>query len=311
MTDISTGLFDGLTLDSEGEKVSLWKVLKPFQIMSLLDMIEFDVFQFVRHSDTLLALQREVEKHKGESLNPQEQQVFAAKMQEIRNFLPSFEIDVGRCFERIEIKLFHPEKAKPKLSAMILELRNRINDELQKRLFMFMPAKEAEYYQHYALFGQDVALKFPGANKEITEAGNCYATGNYTACVFHLMRAAEHGARALVGALKIKVGKGTGELPYPVELCEWGQVVKALNEAIALIPNKRKSLTVSIQAGFFSEAVAHFAPLKDAWRNPLSHARFAPGEYDEYKAMSVIVNTRHFMEHLASGRLKELKRRAK
>lgn len=194
---------------------------------------------------------------------------------------------------------------------MILELRNRINDEIKERLFMYIPTAEAKYYEQYALFGQDVALKFPEANKEITEAGNCYATGNYTACVFHLMRAAEHGARALVRALKIKVGKGKDELPFPVELCEWGQVVRVLNEVIYQLPHKRSSISASKRAGFFSEAVAHFAPLKDAWRNPLSHARFAPGEYDEYKAMSVMVNTRHFMKHLVSGGLKEPKKRHK
>src|SRR5205085_5356579 len=111
-----------------------------------------------------------------------------------------------------------------KLQWELRDLREAVERGLTKKIFMYLPASDAEYYDQEALFGQEVATKFPQANKEIKEAGNCYATGNYTASVFHLMRAVEHGARALVKRLKIRRGTGPDDLPYPVELCDWGTI---------------------------------------------------------------------------------------
>jgi hypothetical protein len=272
-------------------------------------MLEFDVFHFVRHSDTLQKLQREIEGREDVPLNPQERQQCAAVMNEIKEFLAGFEIDTGQCFERIEYKIHYPEKAKPKLSSSILELRNRINDEIKERLFMFVPAKDAEYYNHFALFGQNVASKFPKANEEITDAGNCYATGNYTACVFHLMRAVEHGARALVKRLSIKTGGGKDELPFPVELCDWGVIYTRLNAAVNKLPS-RTSVKASDRRAFYSHAAAQFGNFKDAWRNRISHTRI---DYRDrpHLVSDVIDNTRQFMQHLANGGLNEPKTRSK
>jgi hypothetical protein len=174
------------------------------------------------------------------------------------------------------------------------KLSRKIAGSLSTGLFMVIPADKAEYYNHPELFGSQVAAKFPKANKEITEAGNCYATGNHTACVFHLMRAVELGARCLVRRLKVKT------LRHRVELCDWGSIATALNEAVKNLP-KRKSLKASETAAFYSHAVAQFFNFKDAWRNQVAHTRDI---YDEHVAMSVMVNTRQFVEHLAT-RLKE------
>src|SRR5215204_5907005 len=195
-------------------------------------MLEFNLSKFVRYSDTLLALQREIEGHEGEVLTQEERLRCASVVQQIEIFLVECEIDTGRCFDRIKTKLHNPEAAKTKLSALILELRNRISDGINKHIFMYIPMKQAEYHNHSALFGQDVRNKFPKANKEITEAGNCYAAGNNTACVFHLMRAVELGVRPLVKHLKVG-------LQRPVELCEWGQIVRGLEDAIKKLPKGR------------------------------------------------------------------------
>lgn len=194
------------------------------------------------------------------------------------------------------------------LQWQIEELDEAITEELSKNSFMMIPIAKVEYYDNLKLFGDAVSRKFPEANREIREAGNCFATGNNAACIFHLMRGVEHGARAMVRALNIRVGDKTigirkGELPFPVMLCEWGTLVRVFNETLDQLTT-RTSDEASKRAAFYKEAVVHFALLKDAWRNPLSHTRFAPDDYDPHKTMSVIINTRHFMEHLAS-RLQE------
>ena len=79
------------------------------------------------------------------------------------------------------------------------ELIGALNKDLEDKLLLYVPSEFAEYYNQDDLFG--VKNKFPKANEEITLAGNCYATENYTACVFHLMRGVEHGAKAMVKAM--------------------------------------------------------------------------------------------------------------
>ena len=76
MSSISTELYSFEILAQEGENVSLLKALKPFQIVSLLDMLEFDVFQFVRYSDTLRG--RLHQKHRKNYRRWQTRNLFAA-----------------------------------------------------------------------------------------------------------------------------------------------------------------------------------------------------------------------------------------
>jgi hypothetical protein len=162
--------------------------------------------------------------------------------------------------------------------------------------FILIPGEAAKYYNNTELFGPEVAARFPKANTEITEAGNCYATGNYTACVFHLMRAVEHGARVLVKAVGIK----RADLRHPIELSDWGALFNALNDALSKL-RSRKSVGKSETHAFYSHAVAQFGNFKDAWRNKVSHTRVV---YKEPQAMDVMINVRQFMQHI-SARLKE------
>lgn len=215
-------------------------------------------------------------------------------MQNIDAFLTYFEIDTGRCSERIAIKIREAESAKPKLSAMILELRNRINDEIRKHVFMYIPAEQAKYHNHFGLFGQDVRNRFPKANKEITEAGNCYAADNWTATVFHLMRAMEFGLRALARRLKVR-------LPKPIELEEWARIIVAIEKEILKIEQMPKTRKRERDLEFYHGAASQFRHFKNAWRNHVMHTR---SFYDEEEAGIVMRHVGEFMRHIAT-RLKE------
>lgn len=298
MTDAFTKLLDREKLATEGLQVPKW-LARPFQLVSLLDMVESDIFHFVRFMEYLLWLQKELvsPKRKGESLTEAERQAVKNNVEEFKRFFANYEIDISRCAKRIQNKLAEPEDVKTKLSALILELRNRINDELTERLFMYVPTEQAKYHNQWALFGSEVALKFPKANEEIMEAGNCYASGNYTACVFHLMRAVEYGARKMVIALNVQ-----SQLGRPIELCDWGDLIKALDDGVkTLSVGSRTKMHKKTTFEFYNHAVAQFRNFKDAWRNNVSHTRKV---YQSGQTKDIMDNTRQFMQHLAE-RLKE------
>lgn len=299
MTDTFTGLSNSKILAQDGEKGKVWDA-RPFQLVSLLDMLEFGLDQFAAILIRLLTILMDLEKRHetNTQLSQDQREGVIAFMYEVCSFLAIYEIDVEGDTTRAINKLKDSEgRIKNLLYPYILALRNHITDELSKRKFMFIPTAEADYYEHYGLFGPEVAVKFPKANKEITAAGNCYATGNYTACVFHLMRTVEYGARKMVIALNVQ-----GQLGRPVELCDWGTLEKALDAGVkALSGGSRTKMHKKTTFEFYSHAVAQFRNFKDAWRNNVSHTRkvYQPGQTKD-----IMDNTRQFMQHLAE-RLKE------
>jgi hypothetical protein len=175
----------------------------------------------------------------------------------------------------------------------VRELKKDISNDLSDQLFLHIPKDKAGYHLQFELFGPDVKIKFPGANEEITAAGNCYATGNNTACVFHLMRAVEHGARVMVKGLRV-----TKKLVRRVELCDWGDLIIALEAGLKTVAvGRRRSLKVSEKSEFYNHAVGQFRNFKDAWRNNVSHTRKV---YDASETKDIFDNTRQFIHHLAT-----------
>src|SRR5216683_4653264 len=82
-------------------------------------------------------------------------------------------------------------------------LRETLFTELEGRKFYGPETEYAQYFENAQLFGLEVFNAFPRANDDVTEAGNCLALERSTACVMHLMRAAEVALRALAKALGV------------------------------------------------------------------------------------------------------------
>lgn len=170
------------------------------------------------------------------------------------------------------------------------ELISAINKDLEEKLFLYVPPEFVKYYDQDDLFG--IKDKFPKANEEIKFAGNCYATDNYTACVFHLMRAVEISAKRMVYKMKVQ-----HHLSKPIELCDWGQLISALEEGLKVLRiGSRTTIRQKNKYEFFNQSVGHFRNLKDAWRNNVSHSRKI---YLQGETTDIINNTRSFFTHLA------------
>jgi hypothetical protein len=175
-----------------------------------------------------------------------------------------------------------------------MELRMAVFTDLRNRIFLRLEEASEPYYQNPTLFGDLVARRFPKANYDIQEAGNCHASGCYTACVFHLMRVAEHGLRALAKRVKVP-------FPKTFDLKTWDELIRSIEKEIQKIVQKPKTSQRSKDLEFYNTAAAQFRYFKDGWRNHVMHTRTS---YDEHQAMSVMIHVQEFMQHLATG-LKE------
>lgn len=187
------------------------------------------------------------------------------------------------------------------LRTEINELEILLTDDLKAHSFLYIPKEFSIYLYHGDLFG--VAGKFPAADDEIFAAGNCYATGQFTACVFHLMRAVETCAKKMVRALKAEqyllsgVYQNKKQKLLPVELCDWGKLIQGLETAVKeLEKNSRHDTRQKERLVFYSHAIASFRNFKNAWRNKVSHGKH---KYTAKEAAAIMVHTREFMTHLA------------
>lgn len=177
-------------------------------------------------------------------------------------------------------------------------LISAVRSEMEDRVFVCIPQHLAEYYESSDLISDKVVGAFPKASEEIRVGGTCLAAGLYTACVFHNMRAAEIGLRALAAYRPIKIKNDKA-----IEFAEWREILDGLGGAardIENLPNETPDKDALSQ--FYSEAAAQFRFFKNGWRVRVAHAR---ATYNEPQAKEVIDHVRSFFETLAS-RLKEV-----
>jgi hypothetical protein len=177
------------------------------------------------------------------------------------------------------------------LKGTFRELSTRIKDEIEDNLFLYIPKTHVKFYNTDQLFGAEVQEAFPSTAYDIQEAGKCLALHRNTAAVCHLMRTLEIGLRVLAIALKVKF-----------ENKPWNYVIEVADKRLSKTRGQnRKPRNWKANEKFYSEAIAHFRFLKDAWRNYSMHVY---ERYDEDQAEGIFTHTKAFMRELAT-KLKE------
>jgi hypothetical protein len=154
--------------------------------------------------------------------------------------------------------------------------------EAETRAFIALAPGHAQFLQPtHPLFGVEVDDAFPNASAEITDAGRCRAAGLWTACVMHLMRAAEDPLNALAAWVGVEVGQN------------WNT---ALNQIDSQLRSRNKSTAGEAEEQWASEASAHLRAIKNAWRNYAAHGHV---RYNEAEAVAIWNNVQSLMQTLA------------
>jgi hypothetical protein len=131
------------------------------------------------------------------------------------------------------------------------------------------------------------------ASFDVKEAGNCFASGRFTACVFHLMRVLEIGL--------IVFAKVFPAVPTSKE--NWQQIIEKIESEIRAMPSA--AVKVADWKGKqekYSQLANSFMFFKDAWRNYTAHVR---GKYTEDESDGIYRNVRSFMQGLPAQGLSE------
>lgn len=171
-----------------------------------------------------------------------------------------------------------------------------IFSNLDSKKFMFVPADQASYWENPAIFGGDFLAEYPEAARfEATEAGNCFAAGRWTACVFHSMRVAEYGLRKLAKTLKVTIHDK--EKMCPIEYGDWHKVITAIRNKIADIRKVPAGPKKAEKLRLYSNAADHCEYMQDIWRNEVSHAR---RRYNKTESLAVMNRVREFVQSVPS-----------
>ncbi len=158
---------------------------------------------------------------------------------------------------------------------------------------MILSEEEAGFYNSLFIFGGSFHEKYPArALAEAMNAGNAYAAGLHTACVFYCMRVAEYGLRKLAANTMLRVKISDRGKPCPIEYGTWGKVLTAIRNKITKIRAKPDSFKKEAELQFFSDAADHCEYMKDIWRNEISHTRRS---YKKEEALSVINRVKEFV----------------
>ncbi len=170
-------------------------------------------------------------------------------------------------------------------------VQRAFNEQIGDIRFLGLAKDRAEFYGNVGLFGLNVMCAFPSAGTDIKSALNCLALELNTACVFHLMRVAEVGLRALARDRQVQFPKA------PIELASWEEIIRKLEDAEERIHQYPKTLHREQQYEFYHGALMEVRRFKNVWRNNIMHAR---DDYDRNQALSVFNHVRDFMIVLAN-----------
>jgi hypothetical protein len=193
---------------------------------------------------------------------------------------------VLRVIEKLEAELTLDE-----IRIHLSTLRDIIHDEGHERYIFHIDPRKGEVLFRAPDRWQDVKRQFPSAKPDIASALNCYMFDENTACVFHLMRIAEHGLRALARERRVSIPK------RPLEWANWRDIIRAIGQKSEAIANRRAGPARDAALEFYRGSLGEFEAFKDTYRNNVMHSRKT---YDEREADSALFHVREFMTRLAS-----------
>jgi len=193
----------------------------------------------------------------------------------------------------------HLHDAALDISALAVEarhVRELVISGLESKYFFAVQMIRAPFVDNYELLGADVSRSFKLAKDDIKDAGTCLVIECSTAAVFHFMRVAEYGLRALARKMKVKLTDK--RKPQPIEYGTWEKIIVQLNNRIEEAHQLAQTAIREKKLEFYADMAEQCGYLKDLWRNPVSHARrsYNPGE-----AMGVKQRVGDFMQKLTRG----------
>ncbi|MGA2515306.1 MAG: HEPN domain-containing protein [Thermodesulfobacteriota bacterium] len=271
--------------DNDSDDHLLPWVKNPFRLWSLEDMLKFAASEYIEMGETINDIG--ICLHIGELdkemvLTDQEKIDFIKLLNKLKTHCDNMHLKIASTLLKDALDI------PPSNSETLEILIKAVKVEMSQHLFFFVPSHRAKYYER-SDFNERFISFFPKALRELQHAGNSFTVGEYTASVFHSMRAAEIGLRALAQHLNVI-------FPFEINLAEWNALIKEIEKKIETQQQLPRSTARDEELKFCSEAASQFRHFKNGYRIFVAHARES---YDEEPALSIMERTKEFLEGLS------------
>jgi hypothetical protein len=272
----------------------------PHRIASLWDMLELNLFSLVTSTNNLKQFSEALAQTRvrNQEFNPPgEPQLGFLKIsaQIIADLSATLHMVVTAAMARKVVARMSALDAGPMpagdYSAQALEeaiddMMSAFRDECREREVVMIPPHLADLFaQPKPIFGDAVSIKFAQMATDISEAAKCLSLERPTACVFHLMRVAEHAVKRLGKRLQVAID---------VEKENWYQVILHVNKAVDQLPSNTVSQRRTKQK--LAGAAAHLNLVRIATRNDVMHPK---ATYTDEEAKEVYDATKALMQQMA------------
>jgi hypothetical protein len=266
----------------------------PYGLWSLWDMLEAYGHVYFRGADELATARGKLHawalQHPGECHLPRGGDVHRLVIAALhRAAAACASVPLGRLSREIDRAINEHGKAVivDRCGVALRNVAERFHDELEDKKFLHVPNEFASFYDQDELFGKDVFEKFKDSRADIKNAGNCYALGQPTACVFHVMRSMEIVVRKLARRphMEITITPKT----------TWRMITGAMDKKIAAMPDG--NIREKKRKENWEEARANLHHVGSVWRNSTMHPAKT---YTQPQARDVLDACRVFMSGLCA-----------
>jgi hypothetical protein len=275
-------------------------LLNPRKLVSWADMIKLFGSAYVRARDGVLGMRQvcltaENQRGRPAQLAADELKLIGDAVGRFEQICVEIELESTVHMIRRTIYPVLDGRRPPSTSEVVIQLLHGLDDmamgELHQRVFAYIPKARVNAFEHEAMFGPEANRAFPSIVADIKEAGNCFASGLYTASVFYAMRIAERGLRLLAKRLRVRLPR-----KVPLEYGNWNEILTAASKKAAGAMNLARGPRRTKELQFYQASVAEITALKDLYRDDVSHCR---KPYDEKQARSALEHTEALMRRLA------------
>ncbi len=190
---------------------------------------------------------------------------------------------------RTRYRLSQGQITNAELAAEFRVIIQSIEDETMLEHFYHYPRDKADQLVKVTIDWAAAIAAFPSAEHDIRMGVDCYACDHHDAAVFHMMRVAEYGLRALATERGVVLSK-------PLSHEVWAAIIDAIEKKAEEIKQKPAGPVKDEALAFYNGAVGSGRALKDKFRNRVMYAR---DRFNPHEAADAIFQARTFMLGLA------------
>jgi hypothetical protein len=267
-----------------------WKVpwnVAPFGLVTIYDMLRYAAEDFYKLSQDLTQLVNDPML----MTNPQNVEKLQSCMDVLHHHCSKLGLKMSLNQIGTIVDASRRGETVGQISAHIKQLQARVYEELDSKICFCIPQEKVHYWNPTWLLDTPIYDSFRSAWEEFQRAGHCYAFGENTACVFHLMRIVDFGLR--------QVAKSIGA---EYDARNWSGIGKKIQQKME---QKYDTKTDDWKKSepMYAEILTDIQAISRGHRNPVLHE--LEKKYEERDAQHMLNVVEGFMLHLAKHGFRE------